>query len=134
MRIRNGSEPGAQLLARSLPHLSDGNEPAAIRYFCHHLKLQRAVPRAVIRCDRNPRQHGGRAIATGATGAKRDSILCDGLRSGWAGKRLDCAGLVLFDIEDCRQPCHLQQVMHPLAQIHELEFATLVANGGMSLY
>ena len=130
---RNSSEPRAQLLARSLPHPSDGNEPSspALRSLVTgqpSLETARSSAKGRLSAVKVARASNiGRGLVTGAK-------LCDSLRRGWTGKRLDGAGLVLFDIEDCRQPCHLQQIMHPLAQIHELEFAPLVANGGMSLY
>src|SRR5437868_3573953 len=55
------------------------------------------------------------------------------LRRSVTAKRLNCASLILLNIEDRGQPRHLEQVMHSLIQVCELQFPRLVANRCVSL-
>src|SRR5438046_3696067 len=68
-----------------------------------------------------------------AAPAIKDFALRHRLRRSVTAKRLNCASLILLDIEDRGQPRHLEQVMHSLIQVCELQFSTLVTNRCVSL-
>src|SRR6478609_6635189 len=51
---------------------------------------------------------------------------------GNLAERLDCAGFVVFHVEDGVQLGDLQQVVNFFGQVEQLEFAALVAHGGES--
>src|SRR6266403_4795054 len=50
-----------------------------------------------------------------------------------SAKGLDCASLVLLDVENGGQPGHLEQIMHSFVQIGEFQMPTLVPNRCVSL-
>src|SRR5438094_10031172 len=68
-----------------------------------------------------------------AAPAIKDFALRHRLRRSVTAKRLNCASLILLNIEDRGQPRHLEQVMHSLIQVCELQFSTLVTNRCVSL-
>ena len=68
-----------------------------------------------------------------AAPAIKDFALRHRLRRSVTAKRLNCASLILLNIEDRGQPRHLEQVMHSLIQVCELQFPRLVANRCVSL-
>src|SRR5207302_10235849 len=65
--------------------------------------------------------------------ATKDFALRQRLPRTVTAKRLNCASLILLNIEDRGQPRHLEQVMHSLIQVCELQFPRLVANRCVSL-